>query len=148
MIHQVIWLISSAGKVETRFPYLESAAEGDQDEDWCWPLTSLERPEIIYAPIQPAELAQVRWMRPDQPGLLQFQNRLNQTLGRDDLRATWKCIAASDWAKAPDARSLLDFPVMPQPGYMDIHAPGRLAHEIGRSSIESFVADGGKFSVM
>ena len=56
MLMEVIWLRSKSGETEREFPFLEMAAEGDQEDDWRWPLTSIERREIVLAPCLPEEV--------------------------------------------------------------------------------------------
>ena len=145
MLHEIVWLASNVDPTR-RFPYAESFAEGDQEVDMRWPLTSLGPPEIVRVEILPAELAQVKWMRPHQPALLQFQSRVNKLLGRVDLRVSWKFISSDHWARTPHATSVLDFPEIPAREYRDIFAPDEQAHEVGRQSVQDFMRDGGLFT--
>ena len=148
MLHQIIWLRSSSASGAREFPYLESAAEGDQEDDWRWPLTSIERPEIVHAPILPDEVHLFEGLKPEQPGLMRFQHRVNLELGRDDLRVSWRCISAADWAKAPEAKAVWEFPKPPVQGYSDIYAPGEIANVISRESVEAFLENGGSFMIL
>lgn len=146
MIHTVIWLRSTKGVVNKCFPYLESATEADQEEDWASPLTSIERPEIVLATILPEEVQRGLWMRPEQPGSIQFQTRVNREFGRSDLRATWQFISMKYSRLAPHARAVSEFPKVPERGYMDVFSPGRHAPIVRRESLKQFQEQGGLFS--
>ena len=148
MLHRIIWLQSSSASGSRKFAYLESAAEGDQENDWRWPLTSVERPEIVHAPILPDEVHSFEGLKPEQPGLMRFQHRVNGELSRDDLRVSWRCISAADWAKAPDAKTVWEFPEPPLQGYIDIYAPGEIAKVIAHEPVEAFLENGGSFTIL
>ena len=143
MLMEVIWLRSRSGETEREFPFLEMAAEGDQEDDWRWALTSIERREIVLAPCLPEEVDLYDGLKPEQPGCLRFQERINRLLNRHDLRSTWRFISAADWATAPHARAVCDFPEIPVVGYMDIYSPGRHAEEVRRETVDAFVHAGG-----
>jgi hypothetical protein len=145
MIHTIVWLQSTyRGRL---FPYAESVGDTDMEEDWRVALTSVARPEIVMVKIAPGESADERWMQLEQPALLRFEARINRELSRDDLRVSWRCIAAEDWAGAPEARSIADFPSPPTSGYADIYHRGRVARVVRCESIEEFRAAGGVFVV-
>ena len=141
MLREIIWLQPDA--TGRRFPYVECAAEGDQEQDWTYPLVGIEKLDLMLATILPEEIGQYKWMRPEQPGLRLFQDRINAQLRRTDLRATWRFITAEHWIKTDGEWTLKEPPSQPNRGYADVFAPGRHARLLRRESVDAFVADGG-----
>lgn len=141
MFRDVIWLQSVV--TGRSFPYLESAAEGDLEVDWNWPLVGTGSLELVMAEILPEEVRRYEWMRPEQPGLQAFEDRINAQTGRDDLRVSWRFIAGEHWIRTDGEWTLKEPQTQLERGYRDVFAPQHHARLIRRETVDAFEADGG-----
>ena len=141
----ILWLESK--HTGGRFPTVLFSGDTDMATIGWVSLTSISCHEIVVTQLTAEES---RATASEPTAFTQVENRINATLGRDDLRIPW---LARIEQRGPNAAGLSfqDFVKAHRPPrllYRDILAPDSLSEELSRESREQFESSGGRLVVL
>jgi len=141
----ILWLEShSTGR---RFPTVLFSADTDMATAGWESLTSISRHEVVVTQLTAEEF---RATARDPSTYVQVENRVNATLGRDDLRVPW-LVRVEERGPQGAGLSFQEFRKVYRPPrllYRDILALDSLAEEQSRVSREEFEGSGGRLVVL
>lgn len=137
----ILWLRGEA--FEKPFPIVQFSGDTDMVTEGWASFTSVEDPEIVIAQLTGEEY---RATFKGTEGYVFAEQRVNQTLGRSDLKCSWLVRIE----KPEKVASFVAFYRDRQPTlvYRDILCNEGVAREIARVSLAEFECSGGKFSVL
>lgn len=135
----ILWFESR--ETGRRFPVAQFSADTDMVTAGWVSLTSIEAPEIVVMKMVPSEYSAGIPIAYEQ-----VERRVNASLGRGDLRASW-LVEAVQQGPTGAGLSFQEFRKVYQPPrllYRDIFADGSLAEEVAQVALSDFESSGGK----
>ena len=139
----VLWLRGEAS--EKPFPIVQFSGDTDMlTEGWA-SFTSTEGSEIVVAQLTGEEY---RATFESTEGYVLAERRVNQALGRGDLKRSWFVRVAQAVVQKGASFSAFRRASLPTLLFRDIFGAEGVAKEIGRVSLAEFEQGGGKFSVL
>lgn len=139
----ILWLRGEAS--EKRFPIVQFFGDTDMVTEGWVSFTSTESPEIVVAQLTSEEY---RATFESTEGYVLDEQRVNQTLGRSDLKCSWFVHVELSAVEKGASFSAFRRASRPTLFFRDIFGASAVAQEVGRVSLAEFEQSGGKLSVL